>query len=187
MNVIKETDEHCDECSQHVDLIDELKKENDRLKKIVFWGKYNDFVFESLGGDTAKIYVMSILGSKFEISVTRYTTIRNIKQIMEEYHGIPWHRNKIIQNCQELENHRSLLGLGIPADAVLQYSVHPDTTLYPPLEICTPLQRKEIAQDKFIMDEHLLKRNQQYQRFIQEKRTHYHLEKKGNKNINILL
>ena len=187
MNTIQETEEHCDECSYNRNLMESLQKENNFLKKLVFGGKFGDYVFESLGDEGAKVYLMGILGNKIEILVTRYTTIRNIKQIMQEYHDVPWHRNRILQNCQELENHRSLLGLGIPANAILQYSVHPNTKLYPPLEIFTLKQREEIVKDKFIMDEHILKRNRQYQEYLREKRVKYHLNKKGNHNSRLML
>ncbi len=182
MNIIPE-----EECSNHEEIIAELTKRNEFLTKLVFWGKMTDYVFDSLSAEGAKIYMMNLQGKKQEIFVTKHTTIRDIKRMMEEFHAVPWHRNRILQNCQELENHRTLLGLGIPANAVLQYSVHPNTKLYPPLEESTKKQREEIAHDKFIMNEHILKRDRQFQECLREKRVNYHLSKKGHSNFLQLL
>jgi len=180
MNVISEED--CEECLVQNEIIDDLKKQNEFLKKLVYWGHMDNYVFDSLNKTGAIIYMMGILGDKIEVSVSKYTTIRNIKSIMETKYNIPWHRNTIIQNCQKLENHRSLLGLGIPANAVLQYSVHPNTTLYPPFEELTQKHRKEIIQDKFILDEHALRCNSTYHTYLHKRRSKYNLDKADHVN-----
>ena len=163
-------------------IIQKLQKKNAFLQKIIFRGKFDDFIYNSLSGKQPRISLIGIKGNRIEIKANIHTTIRCIKGILEKKHGVSWYRSSILQNGQILENHRTLLGLRIPSGAVLQYNVHIDSTLYPPLEQLTQRQRKDIAHDQFILREHVLRRNKVAQDNLLRMRENYYYEKRGHQN-----
>ena len=172
--------ETCDHCPVLEEEVVALKKRIHFLEKIIFYGKYNDFIYDSLNASIALVNIISITGQRYTIRVNVRTTVYRLKKSIEVQHGFEWHRITLIFNGQKTENHRSLLGLSIPADASLHMVVTQDPFHFPPFDALTKHQRKEVAKDEYLYREHSLKRNQHFKndlsnrkrQYIQEKKTH---------------
>ena len=162
--------------------LNNLKQRIVTLEKIIFHGKYSDFVFDSLLEPNAKIILCAIDGKKINIPVNTLSTVRSVKDTMHKVYNIPWWRTTYVYGGNIIHNHRSLAGIGMPADSVVYYRYDRDPCLYPPFEALTKSQRFEISLDHNTYSENTLKRNALFQRNLIRAKEVYCLEKRGHQN-----
>ena len=167
---------HENMCIQCVDY-EILEEKYNTLKllfeKIILKGGFKDYVFDSLGKKNAHVIVQTLIAKKIYIPVNQRTTILDIKKYLDKNEQKPWFRCHLISGDKKLENHRTLLGLNIPNKAVLYLAMDMDAITFPPFEYLSVCQRQEIIKDKFIYDEHNLKRNVEYQTYNKKQKKEY--------------
>ena len=163
--------------------LNDLKQRVETLEKIIFYGKYSDFTFDSLLEPNAKIILCAIDGEKINIPVNVRSTVRTVKAAMHEMHGMPWWRITLVYGGNIIDNHRSLVGMGMPANSIVYYRYNRGPYLYPPFESLSKSQRREIADDHYIYNEHVLARDMSFKSYLRRAKEIYNLEKRAHKNL----
>ena len=98
--------------------INELETKNIKYHKIIFYGRLQGWVFETLY-NKGEITVISLTGGRTKIEVAHYTTILDVKTAIFNKIGIPTHQCRLIFGGKQLCNHRTLFHYLIPVGATI--------------------------------------------------------------------
>ena len=141
-----------EEHAKTVELNKSLLSYATNLQKAFFSGKTDELIFDGLynGGE---VTVLTLTGKKIPINVSYTDTVETVQEKIHEKTGIPVLNQRLIFGGHRLKPHRSIYSYKIPVAGIL----HLVMDMHPKLNPWIPSDPKEIADDKYYIEDALKK------------------------------